>query len=168
MAKIFDGRYTADIDGDFVVFLIGMRVNRFWQFGKWTQVARAMPRMLGELYRNPELGFLGGENFFRFGPLTTCLISYWQSFEHLENYARNANLEHLPAWRAFNKAVGKDGTVGIWHETYLVRAGEFETVYGNMPAFGLANASNHIPATGKRETARRRIGGENEPAVPSP
>ena len=28
MPQIFPGRYTADVEGDFVVFLIGMRVNR--------------------------------------------------------------------------------------------------------------------------------------------
>jgi hypothetical protein len=37
-----------------------------------------------------------------------------------------------------------------------------------MPAFGLGAAAEHLPATGRRETARRRLGGENEPAVPSP
>ena len=30
MADIFSKRMTADIDGDFVVFLIGMRLNRPW------------------------------------------------------------------------------------------------------------------------------------------
>ena len=37
-----------------------------------------------------------------------------------------------------------------------------------MPAFGLGTVLNHLPATGRRETARRRLGGTNEPAVPSP
>ena len=36
---------------------------------------------------------------------------------------------------------------GIWHETYLVRAGEYEAVYGNMPTFGLAAASNAVTVT---------------------
>jgi hypothetical protein len=67
-----------------------------------------------------------------------------------------------------NKAIGSDGSVGIWHETYLVGAGKYEAVYGNMPVFGLAAATNHVPAVGRRETARRRLGGENEPAVASP
>jgi len=58
--------------------------------------------------------------------------------------------------------------VGIWHESYLVEAGRYETIYGNMPVFGLAKASQHVPATGNRETARRRLGREGEPAVPTP
>jgi hypothetical protein len=28
MATMYSGRYTAEIEGDFVVFLIGMRLNR--------------------------------------------------------------------------------------------------------------------------------------------
>jgi hypothetical protein len=59
--------------------------------------------------------------------------------------------------------------VGIWHETYAVEAGRYEVIYNNMPLFGLAKATEHVPAKGRLETARRRMRqGENEPAVPSP
>ena len=34
MARIFPGRMTADLDGDFVVFLIGMRINKLWKVHK--------------------------------------------------------------------------------------------------------------------------------------
>ena len=61
-----------------------------------------------------------------------------------------------------------DGTVGIWHETYLIQPHQYEAVYGNMPVFGLAKATQHVPAVGRRETARRRLGGENAPAVATP
>ena len=47
------GRYTADIDGDFVVFLIGMRLNHPLRVGKWWPVATAIPRMLKVLSRHP-------------------------------------------------------------------------------------------------------------------
>ncbi len=168
MSNIFPGRFTAQIDEPFVVFLIGMRVNKFWSFSKWAPVASAMSPMLGTLYQYPEKGFLGGESFFRLFPITTLLLSYWRSFEDLEQFARSPSEPHLVAWQKFNKAIGNDGSVGIWHETYLIQPGQYEAVYGNMPAFGLAAATKHVPATGKRETARRRLGGENEPAVPSP
>ena len=52
MTKVFPGRYTAQIEGPFVVFLIGLRINRVLAFGKWIPVAKAMPRMLSELYGN--------------------------------------------------------------------------------------------------------------------
>jgi hypothetical protein len=63
--------------------------------------------------------------------------------------------------------VGADGSVGIWHESYVVESGKYECVYGNMPQFGLALAGTHLPATGARETARRRLGMKGEPAFAS-
>jgi hypothetical protein len=162
----FPGRYTAKIEGSFVVFMIGMRINHFWQVWKWLPTAAAMGPMLSTLYQHPEKGFLGGQLFLSLrGP---ALIQYWRSFEDLEQFARGQDDPHLPAWKRFNRRIGADGSVGIWHETYLVPAGQYEALYGNMPAFGLGAAAEHLPATGRRETARRRLGGENEPAVPSP
>jgi hypothetical protein len=46
ISQIIPARMTARLEGDFVVFLIGMRVNRWWKFGKWVPVASAMQRML--------------------------------------------------------------------------------------------------------------------------
>jgi hypothetical protein len=57
-------RVTASFDGSFVVFLIGMRVNEPLKVHKWLPVATAMPRMIKELYRQPELGFLNAEMWF--------------------------------------------------------------------------------------------------------
>jgi hypothetical protein len=59
MATIHQGRYSAEIEGDFVVFLIGMRLNRPWKVHHWWPVFTAMPRMLRELRRHPEQGLLG-------------------------------------------------------------------------------------------------------------
>ncbi|HEV2092992.1 MAG TPA: DUF4188 domain-containing protein, partial [Rubrobacter sp.] len=119
------------------------------------------------LYRHPEKGFLGGEFFFyRWGP---AIVQYWRSFEDLERFARNPDDPHLPAWQRFNRTVGKDGSVGIFHETFIVERGNYEAIYSNMPVFGLAKATEHVRAVGGRETARRRLmRGENDPAVPSP
>lgn len=167
MGAIAPGRFTAKTEDDFVVFLIGMRVNRFLAFRKWWAVAKSMPPMIETLLQHPEKGCLGAESFFRVWPLTTILVSYWRSFEDLERFARSQDEPHLAAWHTFNRAIGADGTVGIWHETYLVAAGQYETLYGNMPRFGLAAATEHVPATGRHATARRRLGGESEPAVPT-
>src|SRR4051794_14171481 len=113
----FIGRFTGEIEGDFVVFLIGMRPNRLRRVRSWWPVFTAMPKMLKELERHPESGFLGA----RQGLLTTgpFIVQYWRSFEHLERYAREDGSEHLPAWRRFNQRVkSAAGDVGIWHETY--------------------------------------------------
>jgi len=84
--------------------------------------------------------------------------------EQLLTYAKNKESQHLPAWRAFNQAVGTDGTVGIWHESYAVSPGTYENVYVNMPLFGLAKAGKVQPATGGRQSASGRLrGGDNAP-----
>lgn len=157
MKQVFPGRYTAAADEPFVVFLIGMRINKVHLVHKWLPVAMAMGPMLKTLYEHPEKGFLAGHSFFDFPNRTALLLQYWRSFADLEAFARSPEDPHLGAWQRFNKAVGKDGTVGIWHETYKVRAGEFETMYGNMPRFGLATAFEHTPITAKTTTARKRI-----------
>ncbi|HRQ23539.1 MAG TPA: DUF4188 domain-containing protein [Anaerolineales bacterium] len=155
MRKIFNGRFTAQTDQPFVVFLIGMRINRFWRFDKWVPVFSAMGPMLRTLFTHPEKGFLHAESFWNFrGP---CLVQYWRSFEDLENFAHNPSDPHLGPWKKFNQAVGSNGIVGIWHETYLVNPGQYECIYGNMPRFGLAAAMEHVQAIGRRETARTRL-----------
>ncbi len=50
---IVNERVAAHIEGDFVVFLIGARVNRWWKIPQILQVGRAMGRMLDELDRHP-------------------------------------------------------------------------------------------------------------------
>ena len=167
MAQVVDGRYTARMDEPFAVFIIGMRINNLFAVRKWLPTFRAMGPMLKELYQHTEKGFLGGEFFLYWrGPM---LVQYWRSFEDLERFARNPDDPHLPTWQRFNRTVGSDGSVGIFHETYIVERGNYEAIYGNMPVFGLAKATEHVRAVGGRETARRRLmRGENEPAVPSP
>jgi Domain of unknown function (DUF4188) len=165
MSKVIPGRFSADIDESFVVFILGLRVNNIWAVNKWLPTTRAMSPMLDALYQYPDKGFLGKESFFRFFPLEGVSITYWKSFEHLEHFARNSDDPHLEPWREFNRSIGSDGTVGIWHETYLVQPGQSESIYVNMPVSGLAAATNHVPAVGRKETARRRLGGENQPGA---
>jgi hypothetical protein len=162
VAKVIPKRVTADIDGDFIVFLIGMRINRFWKVWKWIPVFFAMPRMLRELEQRPEAGLLGAKLYLG-GVRTPTVIQYWRSFDQLEAYARNKDDEHWPAWVAFNKKVGSNGDVGIWHETYLVPAGAYDCVYNNLPPIGLGEASKLVPATGRRATAAARAGVRDEP-----
>jgi len=152
MAQIITRRVAGEIDGDFVVFLIGMRINKPWKLHKWLPVFLAMPRMLKELQGQPESGFLSAT----FGP--GVIVQYWRSFEHLEAYARSHDQLHWPAWVDFNKRMAKSrGDVGIWHETYLVRAGEYEAIYSGMPLFGLGKAGRTVPVVARNESARRRI-----------
>ncbi len=157
MPAILDRRITASIDGDFVVFLIGMRINTPWKVHKWLPAALAMPRMLKELDAAPkEMGCLGYSNVGM-----TTLVQYWRSFDHLERYARARDKAHRPAWVEFNRRM-KDsrGDVGIWHETYRVRAGEYETIYSGIPLFDLGKAAASAAVAPGTESARERLGKE--------
>jgi hypothetical protein len=144
-------RLSAQLDGEFAVFLIGMRFNRPWRVDRWAPVVSAMPRMLRELSRRPELGYLHGESWFG---RTTLMLQYWRSLDQLLAYAKARDAQHLPAWAAFKRAADKDGSVGIWHETYVVGPGRYENVYVDMPAFGLGAAGKLRPAVGSQATAR--------------
>src|SRR6201985_3336016 len=136
---------TAEIDGDFVVFLIGARFNNklhmvrsFLDLGG----RRGMKHMLDYLVARPEKGLLAYEMGF------PTIVQYWRSFDHLEAFARNGDDPHLEVWRQYWRRVGHSGRTGIWHETYLVRAGEYEAVYGNMPPHGLGKAGRLVSMSG--------------------
>ena len=154
MAHVNNGRMTAEIDGDFVVFLIGMRVNKAWKLHKWIPVARAMAPMLRVLSKNKDLGLLSYHVWV--GPRGPLLVQYWRSVADLERFATDGSLPHQPAWRAYNKKVASDGDVGVWHETYIVTDGGYEAVYANMPQFGLAKAGQHLPISAATFAAHRR------------
>ncbi|MHB1677243.1 MAG: DUF4188 domain-containing protein [Sulfuriferula sp.] len=150
-------RLCGHLDGEFSVFLIGMRVNRLWKLHKWVPVILAMARMIKELRTTPDAGLLSYEMWFG---RTTIMVQYWRSAEQLLAYAKNQDAAHYPSWRAFNRAVSNNGDVGIWHETYLIAAGAYEAIYVNMPAFGLGRAGKLLPATGSRATAAGRLKGD--------
>ncbi len=147
-------RLTATVEGDFVVFLIGMRINSPWKVHRWLPLTRAMPRMLAELQAEPARGLLGGEMWFG---RTTILVQYWRSLEQLFTYAKDKDAVHLPAWRDFNRRIAATGDVGVWHETYRVLPGHYENVYVNMPPFGLGRAGTLHAASGERQSAEGRV-----------
>jgi hypothetical protein len=162
VAKIHNGRYRSSIDGDFVVFLIGARLNRFRALNRMRRIGKQMQLMQKTLREHPELGCLHTESWVG---RTTLSVQYWRDFDSLERFARSPDLPHLEPWREFNRLVRDSGDIGIWHETYLVPAGSYEAVYGNMPRFGLAVAADHHPAD-KRSTAARRLGDETAADAP--
>lgn len=145
---------TATLDGEFVVFLIGMRINQPLMVHRWLPVVKAMRFMLTELRRQPDLGFVHVESWFG---RTIILVQYWRSMEQLLAYAKNRDARHLPAWRAFNQAIGANGSVGIWHETYHIAPGRYENIYVNMPPFGLGKAGSLQPATDGRASSAGRL-----------
>ena len=153
MATIQNGRLTHDHRGELVVFMIGMRVNRWWRPDQWLPVFSAMSPMLSELSKDPESGMLG----FRVtladrGPL---MIMYWDSHEKLYAYASRPDAAHRPAWTHFNQRARRaPGAVGIWHETFQVAAAE--SIYVGMPLTGLPKATSAVPVGRRGDRARER------------
>jgi hypothetical protein len=154
MAEVAGRRMTAEIEGDFVVFLIGARFNNklglarsFMDLGG----RRGMKHMLDFLVEHPEKGLMA----YDMGIPT--IVQYWRSFEQLEAFATDKDDPHLDVWRQYWRRVGRSGRTGIWHETYLVRAGQYEAVYGNMPARGLGKAGRLVPVA-EASSARERLG----------
>ena len=145
MSAVIPGRFTASTDQPFVVFLIGMRVNRWRQVRRWWPVFAAMPRMLRELSQDPSSGLLGHRlTVGSGGPL---VIQYWRDRESLLAYAHDPGRLHRAAWRQFNAgARASGGAVGIWHETFEVPAGGHESMYVAMPVSGLAAATGSVAA----------------------
>ena len=157
------GRHTAPIDRPCVLFLIGMRVNRWRALREWIPVARSMRPMIAELSADPDSGFLGAETWM--GWRRVLVQQYWRSTADLIRYAGDSGQLHRPAWTAFMRNVGiADGaSVGIFHETIELRPGQVECIYGNMPAFGLGRALGTVPATGPRKTAADRLHADQPP-----
>ncbi len=153
MDEIEPGRITHAYEGELVVFLIGMRINRWWRPDLWLPVFSAMPPMLAELSRDADSGMLGhrlllGEG----GPM---LVMYWDSREKLYAYASDPDAEHRPAWARFNGRARKaPGAVGIWHETFQVSVAE--SIYVGMPLRGLVKATRAVPVGRRGQRAAER------------
>ena len=146
MADINQGRWTAEIEGDFVVFIIGARLNSKWQpFEALRDLGgrKGMNHMLKYLTEHPEKGLLGYQT------TGSPNVQYWRSFEHLEAFAKDRTIR---TWRS--GATTGSGSART-AEPDLARdlprpAGEYEAIYGNMPPTR--------PRQGEPPGAGRRVG----------
>ncbi|MEU9469924.1 DUF4188 domain-containing protein [Streptomyces avermitilis] len=158
-AKPVAGRTTAAAEGDVVVLLIGMRINHFWAVHQWLPVLLAMPRMLRELTRDRSRGLLG-HVLLTASPRTYYVVQYWESREKLYAYAASPDMFHHRAWAIINRKerAGKvRGHVGLWHETYVAPEGSYESIYADMPPFGLAAAHGALPVEKRGRRAKDRF-----------
>jgi hypothetical protein len=156
MTEIIDEQVTGELDGGFVVFRLGMRINRLWKVHRWLPILRAAGRMIDEVESDPDTGFLAFERRFGIRDLET--VQYWRSFEDLRNYALDPDSSHAPAMRSTMERMEESDDVGLWHELYVVDDDSYETVYYNTPPTGLGKAGTLHPAEGTRGTAAGRLG----------
>jgi hypothetical protein len=85
MADVIPARMTHEYDGELVVFLIGMRINKPWRPDLWLPVFLAMPKMLAELSKDKNSGLLGYR--LSMGSGGPFVVQYWNSIEKLYAYA---------------------------------------------------------------------------------
>ena len=156
MADVIQGRKTAAYDRDLVVFLIGMRVNKLRAMRRWIPVMRSMGPMLTELMKDPDSGLLGFRTFPTWRGVT--MLQYWESTEKLQAFAGDPGRTHRPAWLRFFKLAYSGGSAGIWHETFVVPAGSYETIFVNMPALGLGRLAGLQPVGRATDSAAQRLG----------
>lgn len=158
-ARPTPGFTTAAAEGDTVVLLIGMRINHFWAVHHWLPVAVAMLRMLRELAQAPARG-LRGRILLTASPRTYYVVQYWESKEKLYAYAAAPDGIHHGVWARANRMrrAGKlRRHVGLWHETYIAPEGSYESLYFDMPPFGLAAATGQLPLEARGRTAAARF-----------
>jgi hypothetical protein len=154
VSEILQKRLAARIQEPLVVFLVGMRLHKPWKVHKWWPIARLLKPMARELETRPQPGFLASETFYGRDIVT---LQYWRSWEQLHAWAHDKSGEHVSAWRQFNQKIGFSDDIGLWHETYEIRPGGVETIYHNMPAFGLGRVTELREARGKLKTFEGRL-----------
>ncbi|MER6198813.1 DUF4188 domain-containing protein [Streptomyces sp. NPDC001586] len=168
-AKPLPGRTTAAAEGDVVVLLIGMRINRFRAVHQWLPVVLSMPRMLRELARDKSRGLLG-HVLLTASPRTYYVVQYWESKEKLYAYAAAPDMLHHKAWSIINRKERESklhGHVGLWHESYIVPEGSYEAIYFDMPPFGLAAATGALPLERRGRRAADRFAHRSSAAEPT-
>src|SRR5215469_14237057 len=104
MTQVAGRRMMAEIDGDFVVFLIGARFNNKLDLARSLVDLggrRGRKHMLDYLVAHPDKGLLA----YEMGIPT--IVQYWRSFEHLEAFANDQDDPHLAAWRNYWRRVGR-------------------------------------------------------------
>jgi hypothetical protein len=158
---VLRGRYSGELTGDFCVFHIGLVLNEQIPSKEAKKVGDAFTAMLLELESNREkYGFFGSTSFssLNFQVNGIMSIQYWRSQEDLNAYARNGMAKHFPnmIWSA--GVVKLSPNFGIWHESFRVRDGEYESIYVNCPRILLGKAGKLVEAKGRRRTARGRLG----------
>jgi hypothetical protein len=143
MSQVISGRMAAEIEGDFVLYINGFRLNKLRAFPKWLRAGLKAGKMFEELEKDPDSGFLGYQPALQ-GLRGGGSIQYWRSLEDLQRFAQDRNDMHVPAWRWVSESI-RNGEVGFWAEIYLIEDGNYETFYRDMPPKGLGEFTKLVP-----------------------
>ncbi len=84
------------------------------------------------------------------------VLQYWRSFDDLETWAHR--LPHSEWWRAAVERMRLKRDIGIYHETFLVRAADIESISMNCHPAGLETFGLRSQPVGPDTTSRGRLG----------
>ena len=153
MVTINRERMTAEIDGEYVVYINGMRLNKLRALPKYLRAGLKAGKMFKRLEADPDSGFLGYLPAY-LGLRSGAVIQYWRSLEDIRRFAQDPDDLHVPAWRWYNEEASDTGGLGFWAELYVVEDGNFETFYRDVPPVGLGEHGRLVPM----RDHRRRLG----------
>jgi hypothetical protein len=151
VAHIESGRKTVENQRDLVVFLIGARINKWWLLPIALPLLIRMRTMQLELLADPESGLLGIQ------ALGSTSLMYFRSHDDLIRYAGDSKKTHKPTAKSFFQKIFRNEAIGVWHETFVVPGGNYESLYINMPKFGMGKVLPLVDAHGERATAASRL-----------
>jgi hypothetical protein len=122
-------------------------------------VARLARQVERHLAASKPPGLLSSERF-AMGRGHVGWWQYWDGFDRLEAWARQT--PHSEWWRTALDRIRRRDDVGLYHETFLVRPGDLESLAINAPgvglsAFGVVGEPVGLATTGRDRLGRRKV-----------
>ncbi len=150
MAALPNGRPGAHENGDCVVFLIGACLDLRHPLRGLLEISgrRGVRDVLAYVAAESDRGLLG------YDLAGFTVTQWWRTIGHLDSFAGDGVDPRLAPWRNYWKRVARSSRTSIWHETYLVRAGQYQPVYGHVPAFVRPSTAPVRPAVARDERMR--------------
>jgi heme-degrading monooxygenase HmoA len=145
---------------DVVVFMIGTRYNH--PYGLFAphvkQIGDYFTEMIENLEKLPDdYGFLGAStyaNTISSSKNELMIVCYFRNVEGLHAFAHSDY--HMPAWNYWNQKVKEMPHITIFHETYRVPAGNWESIHVNSKISGLNATVFKVPEEGTGKEVYRR------------
>jgi len=134
------------------VFLIGARYNH--PLGLFSPhaftVGNAFVDMVTNLDKHAEeFGYLGATSWQSTSAAANnelMIVCYFKNVEGLHKFALSDY--HMPTWNWWNSKVREMPHISIYHETYHVPAGNWESIHINSKLSGLGSVSFKMPEEG--------------------
>jgi hypothetical protein len=84
------------------------------------------------------------------------VLQYWRSFDDLDSWSRRP--PHSEWWRSAVERMRLKEDLGVYHEAFLVRPSEIESIYLDCGPVGLAAFGTLDEPVGPLTTSRGRLG----------